>query len=124
MKNKYALYICCVLLNIPCFALAKSTFHFQGKAFNAKIEYDCKEGNLTCNDISLKSSSLKNNSSITLKGETINTHCPDVCDFQGYQFKNGEYEYSFYPSVKGVNLWDYIVTYKDKVIAQDVGIMK
>ena len=30
------------------FALAKSTFHFQAKAFNAKIEYNCKEGNLTC----------------------------------------------------------------------------
>ncbi|MBA5701922.1 hypothetical protein [Pantoea agglomerans] len=109
---------------LPSLALANSVSHFEGKKFKAEIEYGCEEGNVSCNKVSLKSISLKDNSSIALKGETINTNCPDVCDFKGYRFTNGKYDYSFYPSTKGENLWDYIVTFKDKVIAQDLGVMK
>ncbi|KAA8669603.1 hypothetical protein F4W08_15870 [Pantoea dispersa] len=112
------------LFFLPFLTFAKSTSYFEGKKFKAEIEYGCQEGNVTCDKVSLKSTRLKDNSSISLKGETINTNCPDVCDFQGYRFTNGKYDYSFYPSLKGDNLWDYIVTYQDKVIAQDIGVMK
>jgi len=105
-------------------SFSKSLSYFKGGKFKAEIKYDCEEGNVTCDKVSLKSTSLKDNSSISLKGETINTNCPDICDFQGYRFTNGSYDYSFYPSLKGDSLWDYIVTYKDKVIAQDIGVMK
>lgn len=109
---------------LPSLAVAKSVSKFEGKTFKAEIEYGCEEGNVTCDNISLKSTRVKDNASIVLKGKTINTHCPDVCNFQGYRFTNGQYDYSFYPSLKGGNLWDYIVTFKGKVIAQDIGVMK
>ena len=108
----------------PSLSLAKSASRFEGKIFEADITYGCEEGNVTCDKVSLKSKRVKDNSSIALKGETINTNCPDVCDFRGYRFTNGQYVYSFYPSQKGENLWDYIVTFKGNVIAQDVGVMK
>ena len=97
---------------------------FTGKKFIAKIEEHCDEGNLSCENVSLTSKSIKANQSINLKGKTINTNCPDICDFQGYRFTNGEYDYSFYPSMKGNDLWDYIITFEDKVIAQDLGTLK
>jgi len=124
MIKKIIHIIIMVLIGLPSLSLAKSVSHFEGKIFKADITYSCEEGNLTCDNVSLKSRKVKDNSSIVLKGETINTNCPDVCDFRGYRFTNGKYEYSFYPSQKGDNLWDYIVTFKGNVIAQDVGVMK
>ncbi|PZL85280.1 hypothetical protein CKF42_17865 [Pantoea sp. ARC270] len=113
-----------VLISLPLMAFAKTTFSFEGKHFNAQITYGCEEGNLTCDKVLLKSVSLKDGSFIVLKGKTINTHCPDVCDFKGYEFSNKTFNYAFYPSTKGEDLWDYIVTKRDKVIAHDVGTMK
>ncbi|KAA5950829.1 hypothetical protein F3I27_01265 [Pantoea sp. Bo_2] len=124
MMKKVIHFIIIVLMSLPLLSLAKSVSHFEGKKFRADITYDCEEGNVSCDNVSLKSTRVKDNSSIVLKGETINTNCPDVCDFRGYRFAKGQYDYSFYPSQKGESLWDYIVTFKGKVIAQDVGIMK
>lgn len=108
----------------PISAYSKSISHFQGQRFKADITYACEEGNLTCDKVYLKSTRIKDNSAISLRGSTINSNCPDVCDFQGYQFSNGKYQYSFYPSIKGHDLWDYIVTLNNKVITNDVGVMK
>lgn len=109
---------------VPASACSKVMSYFLGEKFKAEITYACKEGSLTCKKVYLKSTKINDNSTITLKGETINTNCPNVCDFQGYEFKNGKYNYSFYPSLKGSDLWDYIVTLNDKVIAKDSGVMK
>lgn len=122
--KKVIYIILIVLMGLPSLCLAKSVSHFEGKIFKADITYGCEEGNVTCDKLSLKSKRIKDNSSIVLKGETINTHCPDICDFRGYRFTNGQYEYSFYPSQKGNGLWDYIVTFKGNVVAQDVGVIK
>lgn len=124
MMTRYKILLLLFVAITPGLTYAKSISHFEGQKFKAEIEYDCDEGNLTCNKVYLKSTRIKDNSTITLKGETINTNCPDVCDFQGYEFKNGKYNYSFYPSLKGNDLWDYIVTLNDKVIAKDSGVMK
>lgn len=124
MMKKVIHFIIIVLMSLPLLSLAKSVSHFEGNKFRADITYGCEEGNVSCDNVSLKSTRVRDNSSIVLKGETINTNCPDVCDFRGYRFTNGQYNYSFYPSQKGESLWDYIVTFKDKVIAQDVGMMK
>ncbi|PXW22015.1 hypothetical protein [Pantoea sp. JKS000250] len=124
MMKKVIHFIIIVLMSLPLLSLAKSISHFEGKKFRADITYDCEEGNVSCDNVSLKSTRVKDNSSIVLKGETINTNCPDVCDFRGYRFANGQYDYSFYPDQKGESLWDYIVTFKGNVIAQDVGVMK
>ncbi|WP_205298254.1 hypothetical protein [Candidatus Pantoea formicae] len=118
------LFILTIIFFSSCEAHADHSSIFTGKKFVANIEDHCDEGNQSCDKISLKSKSIKTNQSINLKGKTINTNCPDVCDFQGYRFTNGEYDYSFYPSLKGNDLWDYIITFKNKVIAQDLGEMK
>lgn len=124
MMKKFIHFIIIVLMGLPSLSLAKSVSHFEGKTFRADITYGCEEGNVSCDNVSLKSTRVRDNSSIVLKGETINTNCPDICDFRGYRLANGQYDYSFYPSQKGNNLWDYMVTFKGNVIAQDVGVMK
>jgi hypothetical protein len=113
-----------IIISFSGVTYAKSILNFHGEKFKAVIEYDCNEGNLTCDKVFLKSTRLKDNSSIELKGATINTNCPDVCDFQGYEFDNGKYNYAFYPSLKGNDVWDYIITENENVIAQDSGVMK
>ncbi|WP_244182905.1 hypothetical protein [Pantoea wallisii] len=103
---------------------AESIATFSGKKFSATIEEQCAEANLSCDKVWLTSTSLKTHQSIKLKGETINVNCPDVCDFRGYRFTNGDYEYAFYPGGKDISSWDYIITKNDRVIAQDHGVMK
>ncbi|AYH01652.1 hypothetical protein F6Q07_02495 [Pectobacterium parmentieri] len=123
MKNIILFFVFSLIIS-PSLVFSKSISYFQGERFKAEIVYDCEEGNVSCDKLSLKSTSLRDNSSIILKGETINTNCPNICDFKGYRFSNGKYDYSFYPSLKGDDLWEYVVTYKDKVITQDFGLMK
>jgi len=105
-------------------ARADSVATFSGEKFSATIEEQCAEGNLSCDKVWLISTSLKTQQSIKLKGETININCPDVCDFRGYRFTNGDYEYAFYPGDENVNSWDYIISKSDQVIARDHGEMK
>ena len=124
MKKIYKLFLFFLFALMSSFTYAKSFSYFEGKKIKATIEYNCHEGNLTCNNVHLNSTNIIDNSTISLAGETINTNCPDICDFQGYQFKNGKYNYAFYPSLTGNSLWDYVVTLNDKVIAKDSGIMK
>ena len=121
MIKKYRFLLFFYLVITAGLAHAKSTYHFEGKAFKATIDYDCSEGNVSCNKLHLTSTKIKDNSTIKLSGETINVNCPDVCDFRGYRFKNGKYMYSFYPSLEGDDLWSYIVTLNEKVIAKDSG---
>lgn len=123
MIKKYKLIFFISLAITSSLACAKSISHFEGKNFKATIEYDCSEGDVSCSKVHLTSTKIKDNSSIKLNGETINSNCPDVCDFRGYIFKNGKYTYSFYPSLEGDDLWSYIVTLNEKIIAKDSGIM-
>lgn len=124
MMQKYKLFLFFFFTLISSFTHTKSFSYFEGKKFKATIEYNCHEGNLTCNNVHLNSTNIIDNSTISLDGETINTNCPDICNFRGYKFKNGKYNYAFYPSLTGDGLWDYVVTLNDKVIAKDLGIMK
>lgn len=103
---------------------AESSAVFSGKKFIARIEDQCAEGNLSCDKVWLTSTSLKTHQSIKLQGETINVNCPDICDFRGYRFTNGDYEYAFYPGAKGAYSWDYIITKNNRIIAEDHGVMK
>lgn len=105
-------------------ARADSVATFSGKKFSAIIVDQCAEGNLSCDQVWLTSTSLKTHQSIKLKGETINVNCPDICDFRGYRFTNGDYEYAFYPGDEDVESWDYIISKSDQVMTRDHGVMK
>lgn len=64
----------------------------------------------------------KTGKGISLKGKTVNVNCPEVCDFRGYEFKNGVYTYYF---VAGqANKWKINVFEKDKVISTDSGTLE
>jgi hypothetical protein len=103
-------------------ANAESTAVFNGKKFLAKITEHCSEGNVSCDDVTLESKSKKTGKGISLKGKTVNVNCPEVCDFRGYEFKNGVYTYYF---VAGqANKWKINVFEKDKVISTDSGTLE
>ena len=124
MTKTHRLFLFFFLATTSALSYAKSVSYFEGKKFRATIEYGCSEGNVSCNKVHLTSIKKADKSSIKLNGGTININCPDTCDFKGYNFKNGKYNYSFYPSIGNDDLWNYIVTLNGKVIAKDSGPMK
>lgn len=103
------------------FASAESTSIFNGEKFLAKITEHCSEGNVSCDDVTLESKSKKTGKGISLKGKTVNVNCPEVCDFRGYEFKNGAYTYNFFASAD--NKWKLNVFEKGKVISTDTGTL-
>ncbi|WP_171018851.1 hypothetical protein ACONUD_01185 [Microbulbifer harenosus] len=60
--------------------------------YTIKIQVNCPEGNVTCDDVSYHGTSHKSGEQLSLKGKTISKTCADgvtPCQFLGYQFKNG-----------------------------------
>lgn len=95
---------------------------FEGKRFTAKIINNCPEGYVTCEDVTFSSRSKKTGKGITLKGRTVNLNCPEVCDFRGYEFKNGNYTYSLLTN--DFNTWSLNVFESGKVISSDSGTLQ
>lgn len=106
----------------PVISQAQGTQIFDGKKFTAQITNNCSEGNVTCEDVTFSSKSKKTGKGITLKGHTVNVNCPEVCDFRGYEFKNGDYTYSLLTN--DFNIWNLNVFKKDKVISSDSGTLE
>lgn len=123
MRNLTALLMfTSVTLGWPSLSHADSTVFFTGSKYTAKITEHCSEGNVSCDDVTLESKSKKTGKGISLKGKTVNVNCPGVCDFRGYEFKNGAYTYYF---VAGqANKWKINVFEKDKVISTDSGTLE
>ena len=60
------------------------------------ISQNCKEGNVTCDNVTYHGVSKKTGRGITLKGTTKHTKCADgvtPCRFLGYEFKSGNITY-------------------------------
>lgn len=59
------------------------------------ISQDCPEYDVVCSNVKYQSKNLKNNQRITLYGKSLHSTCKDgsPCAFQGYEFKNGRYNY-------------------------------
>ena len=109
-------FLCCSALH------AEVIENFDGEKYHVKITSDCQEGELTCDKITFTSKSKKSGKSIVLKGETFNTDCPGMCNFRGYQYKNGNYSYVIYSDdIEGG--WDFTITKDDKVIDTDKGTL-
>lgn len=96
--------------------------NFDGEKYHVKIISDCQEGELTCDKITFDSRSKKSGKSIVLKGKTFNTDCPGMCNFRGYQYKNGKYSYLLYSDdIEGG--WAFTITKNEKVIDTDKGTL-
>lgn len=123
MKNLTILLIfLSVTLGWSNLSHADSIVVFTGSKYTAKITEHCSEGNVSCDEVTLESKSKKTGKGISLKGKTVNVNCPEVCDFRGYEFKNGVYTYYF---VAGqANKWKINVFEKDKVISTDSGTLE
>jgi hypothetical protein len=106
----------------PLNCLAHITQHFEGQRFVAKVTNNCPEGYVTCEDVIFSSKNKKTGKGIILKGRTVNLNCPEVCNFRGYEFKNGIYTYSLLTN--DFQRWDLNVFKMDKVISSDFGTMK
>ncbi|WP_152542815.1 hypothetical protein [Erwinia mallotivora] len=94
---------------------------FDGKKYQVKITSNCEEGEMTCDNIVFESKSKKSGKSIVLKGETVNTDCPGVCNFRGYRYKNGDYSYTILSNQQYKNVWSLSIMKGDKVIGMDEG---
>lgn len=122
VKMKKRITVLSFLLGWSAFAGAEVTMTFHGEKYTAKITSHCAEGNLSCDDVTFDSKSNKTGKGIVLKGETVNVNCPDVCDFAGYEFKNGLYKYYFVAGNNG--LWDLDIFKGGKVVSSDKGKME
>ena len=64
--------------------------------FNVTITRNCREGNVTCSDVTYVGRELTTGNSIRLKGKTMQQMCADrvtPCRFIGYEFRNRNYRY-------------------------------
>lgn len=87
------------------FFLLAATFLFSEQAFSStlttpsfiiKVQVNCAEGNVTCEDVTYVGTSKKTGKSITLRGKTKHSLCADgvtPCAFQGYEFISGKTYY-------------------------------
>lgn len=110
------------LLVCPFFSNAQSSMTFNGEKFIAKITEYCSEGNVSCEDVTFNSKRKRTGEGISLRGKTVNVNCPAVCDFRGYEFRNGAYTYYFVAGDN--NLWDLNIFKDGKVISTDIGKME
>ncbi|EXU74454.1 MULTISPECIES: hypothetical protein [Erwinia] len=116
------LIVCFSLLVISSAAYAEQSVEvFDGKKYQVKITSNCEEGEMTCDNIVFESKSKKSGKSIVLKGETVNTDCPGVCNFRGYRYKNGDYSYTILSNQQYKNVWSLSIMKGDKVIGMDEG---
>ncbi|MBY0241020.1 MAG: hypothetical protein K2X55_17070 [Burkholderiaceae bacterium] len=91
-------------LGLLIFMLA-STFLISKQAFSStltipsfiiKVQVNCAEGNVNCEDVTHVGASEETGKSITLLGKTKHNLCADEltpCAFQGYEFINGKTYY-------------------------------
>lgn len=100
---------------------ADSTVQYNGNKFTALITRHCAEGNVSCDNVSIESKRKATGRRIALKGRAININCPAICDFRGYEFKNGTYTYSLVTD--DFEKWVYSVCHENKLIAVDGGIV-
>lgn len=101
--------------------LAEYKVKFQGKKFTATITSHCDEGNVSCDDVTYQAKNNNNGKSITLAGKTVNSNCPAVCDFRGYEFKNGPYRYSLLSGNR--DKWMLSVFKNGKLVTSDTGLV-
>lgn len=59
---------------------------------------------MTCDNMVFESESKRSGKSIILKGETVNTDCPNMCNLRGCQYRNDEYSYTILSNQQYKNL--------------------
>jgi len=80
------------LLSFKCLANdCPYNIKYDSLKYNILITYCCQEGELDCDKVYYKSINKKDQSSINLKGKTINNYSSHR--FLGYQFENNGYQY-------------------------------
>ena len=91
MKSAFlAIAIMVMVTNLQAQTLSTSSF-------TVKIKVNCKEGNVTCENVIYNGISKKTGKTISLKGRTMHSKCADgvtPCHFQGYIFKSGTTSYT------------------------------
>ena len=79
------------LVPLACFAGVLVT-----ENYTVTIESQCQEGEVSCSKYTYTGVNHSSGKSITLKGSSWHTLCPDrvtPCRFLGYQFRNGNVTY-------------------------------
>lgn len=93
------------------FVMADYCLKINTDKFNIRIEDNCEEGNVSCEDISYSAIRLSDGSRIDLKGGTKNR--PKSYSFYGYEFKNNSYTYVLYTAQAMPEL---VIFHKGKII--------
>ena len=77
-------------------APSAQTLNLDTPGFSVRIELRCKEGEVTCENVTYRGKSKKTGKSVVLTGKTAHTLCADKvtpCRFIGYVFKTGTFTY-------------------------------
>lgn len=118
-----------VLFSLSCFAnnfrLHSGLPDFEGKNFDIDLKVNCPEGEMACDDVSYDAINKKTGARLHLKGRVLTNYYSH--DFRGFEFKNGDYIYTLRPDPDESNdksqVWNLNVSFHDKIIATDQGIM-
>lgn len=97
---------------------------FETNSFLIKLQNNCEEGEVACNNISYSGVRKSDGAKINLKGKTLNRNCEtSTCDAYGYEFTNGKYVYTIYwrgtPSLT-ITLNDKVILSEDGVFSSDI----
>ncbi|MCK7458291.1 hypothetical protein [Idiomarina aminovorans] len=108
-----------LLLSAFAFCSVSAAATLTTENYIIEIERHCKEGSVTCDNVSYTGVSKMSGNSIELKGKTWHTHCADgvsPCRFLGYRFENGNVTYTVLES--GVLR---VVQGKGRVLIEETG---
>jgi hypothetical protein len=99
IKKSFQLFLGIALLAYSTVSMSTEmdTDTFETQTYRITIHVHCAEGNISCDNVSYIGVRKKDNATITLKGETMNTNCKTGgCRFYGYEFKNNDFIYRIY----------------------------
>jgi hypothetical protein len=84
------------IFSLALFSGLSNAATLETPSFVVRIDTQCIEGDLICNNVSYHGISKKRGASITLRGKKVYTMCADritPCRFIGYEFINGDVRY-------------------------------
>lgn len=120
---KYCIYVVICIFSSLSYANDNISL-FETKNFLIKLQTNCEEGNVSCDDISYTGIRKSDGATIHLKGKTLNRSCEkSTCDVYGYEFKNGSYIYKIYgraPESLTVQKDNKVILYEEGKFSADI----
>jgi hypothetical protein len=94
--NRFACVAMATAFALSAYAEPVTTEILETPHYLIKVERNCPDNYVTCEDVSYVGRNKSTGQTISLTGRTLHSLCADKitpCRFEGYEFKNGRYKY-------------------------------